>query len=67
VFVRDALVAKVPPDLIDALIHTYKQALEVELKRDPQIEVLLKLVVIGRKGACGCAAIERLKYWCLDL
>ena len=42
---RDALVAEVLAELVDPLEAADDQPLEVELGRDPQVEVLVELVV----------------------
>ncbi len=44
VLVRDALVAEVLADLVDALEPSDDQALQVELGRDPQVEIGVELV-----------------------
>ena len=44
VLVRDALVAEVLADLVDALEAADDQALQVELGRDPEVEVPLEVV-----------------------
>ena len=48
---RDALVAKVLAELVDALEPADDQALEVQLGRDPEVEVRVELVVSGSRTA----------------
>ena len=43
-------VAEVAPDLIDAVKAADDQPLEIKLKGDAQVEVLVQLVVMGDKG-----------------
>ena len=64
---RDALVAKVLPDLVHALEAAHDQALEVELGRDAQVEVRVELVVVGRERPREGAAVARLQDRRLDL
>ena len=45
----DAFVAEVPADLVDALQAAHQQPLEVQLQRDPQLEVGIERVVMGRE------------------
>jgi len=54
-------VAKVAPYLIDGIVHPDQQPLEIQLKADPQVEVLVKLVVVGDKRPGRRPAIERLQ------
>ena len=57
----DALVAEIAPDLVDPVQTAHHQPLEVELEADAQVEVLVKLVVVGDEGL-GCrAAVDRLQ------
>ncbi len=63
----DALVAEVAPDLVDALEAAHQQALEIQLERDAQVQVLLELVVVGDERARRRAAVERLQDGRLDL
>ncbi len=63
----DALVAEVPRDLVDALQPADDQPLEVELRRDAQIQVAVQRVVMRHEGARGGAAVQRLQDRCLDL
>ena len=48
---RDAFVAEVLADLVDALEPADDQALEVQLGRDPQVERLVELVVVASRTA----------------
>ena len=51
VLVRDALVAEVLAELVDPLEPADDQPLEVELGRDPQVEVAVELVVVRDERA----------------
>ncbi len=64
---RDALVAEVLAELVDALEPADDQALEIELRRDAEIEVALELVVVRHEGACERSAVARLQHRRLDL
>ena len=64
---RDALVAEVLADLVDALEAADDQALEVELGGDPQVERLVELVVVRRERPRERAAVARLQDRRLDL
>ena len=64
---RDALVAEVLADLVDALEPADDEALEVELGRDPEVEVRVELVVMRDERACERAAVARLQDRRLDL
>ena len=67
VLVRDALVAEVLAQLVDAVDAADDQPLEVELGGDPQVEVAVELVVVGGEGTGECATVERLQDRRLDL
>ena len=67
VLVRDALVAEVLAELVDAVDAADDQPLEVELGRDPQVEVAVERVVVGGEGPRQGAAVERLQDRRLDL
>ena len=67
VFETDAFVAEVTPDFIDAVVAAGDQPFEIELEADAQIEILVQLVVVGHKGSCSCAAVERLQDGGFDL
>ena len=58
---RDALVAEVLADLVDALEPSHDQPLEVQLGGHAQVERAVELVVVRREGACARAAVERLQ------
>ena len=64
---RDALVAEVLADLVDALEAADDQPLEVELGRDAQVQLLVELVVVGGEGSCEGSAVTRLQDRRLDL
>ena len=63
----DPLVAKVAADLVHAIVHPHQQALQVELKADPQVQILVQLVVVGHKRPRRRAAINGLEDRRLDL
>ena len=65
--VRDALVAKVLAELVDALETTDDAPLEVELGRDSQIEVDVELVVMSNERARKGTAVARLQHRGLNL
>ena len=67
VLVRDALVTEVLADLVDALEPADDQPLQVELGRDPEIEVLLEVVPVRDERRREGAAVARLQDRCLDL
>ena len=64
---RQALVAKVLAELVDALEPADDAALEVELGRDPQVQRAVQRVVVRRERARQRAAVERLQDRRLDL
>ena len=64
---REALVAEVLAELVDALEAADDRALEVELGRDPQVEVAVERVVVGHERAAPRAAVDRLEDRRLDL
>jgi hypothetical protein len=64
---RDALVAEVLAELVDALEAADDQALEVELGGDPQEQRAVELVVVRRERARERAAVDRLEHRRLDL
>jgi len=63
----DALVAEVLAELVYALEAAHEQALEIQLCGDPQVEVAIELVVVGRERPRQGAAVERLQHGGLDL
>ena len=67
VLVRHALVTEVPAQLVDALEPADDQPLEVELGRDPQVEVLVELVRARDERVGERAAVARLEDRRLDL
>ena len=64
---RDALVAEVLAELVDAVDAADDAALQVELGRDPQVEVAVEGVVVGGERPRQRAAVERLEHRGLDL
>ncbi len=64
---RDALVAEVLAELVDAFQTTDDAALEVELGGDPQVEGAVQRIVVGGEGPRQGAAVDRLQDWGLDL
>ena len=64
---REPLVAEVLADLVDPLEPPDDAALEVELGRDPQVEVAIEGVVVGDERPRRGAAVERLEDRRLDL
>ena len=67
VLVGDPLVAEVLADLVDLLEPADDQPLEVELRRDPQVEIGVELVVVGHERARERAAVPGLEHRRLDL
>ncbi len=67
VLVGDALVAKILAQLVDALEPADDEALEVELGRDPQVEVGAELVRVRDERPGESAAVARLQHRRLDL
>ena len=63
----DPLVAEVPADLVDALEAADQQALQVQLQRDPQVQVDVQHVVVGDERLRHRAAGDRLQHRGLDL
>ena len=63
----DALVAEHPPDLEHPLQPADDEPLEVQLQRDPQVEVDVQGVVVGDERAGRRAALDRLQHRALDL
>ena len=64
---REALVAEVLAELVDALEAADDQALEVQLGGDAQVQVAVERVVVGGEGARQRAAVQRLQDGRLDL
>ena len=67
VFARQPLVAEVTVDLVDALDPADDQTLQVEFRRDPQVEVEPERVVVRAKGLGQRAAQDRVHHRRLDL
>ena len=64
---RDALIAEVLAQLVDPVDAADDAALQVELGRDPQVEVAVERVVVGGERPRQRAAVERLQHRRLDL
>ena len=67
VLVRDPLVAEVLAELVDLVDSANHQALQVELGRDPQVEVAVERVVVGDEWPGERAPVERLEHGRLHL
>jgi hypothetical protein len=67
VLVRDPLVAEVLAELVHPLQTPDDQSLQVELRRDPQVEVAVERIVVGREGTRQRPAVEGLEDRRLDL
>jgi len=65
--VRDPLVAEVLTELVDAFEPADDQALEVQLGRDPEVEVGVELVVVRDERLGEGAAVTWLQHRRLDL
>ena len=59
---RDALIAKVAIDLIDAVQTADRQPLQVEFRRNAQVEIEVERVVVGSKWARHGAASDGLHH-----
>ncbi len=57
----DILVSEVLCDLKDLLKAADDQALEVELRRNPEVELLVEEVVVGGERPGVCATVYRLQ------
>jgi hypothetical protein len=66
-FNRNAFITKDTPYLVDSVEAAYHQSLEVELQSNSQIEVFIKGVVMGDKGARQCSTGMGLKHRSLYL
>jgi hypothetical protein len=64
---RDPLVAEILAELVHALHTAHDQALEIQLGRDPQVQLALERVVASGEGSRQRAAVERLQDRRLDL
>ncbi len=60
------LVAKIAIDLIDALESAHHQTLEIQLRRDAQVEIHIERVVVRDEGTGHRAAVKRLHHGRLD-
>ncbi len=58
----EAFVAEVAIDLVDALQAAHHQALQIQLRRDAQVQIDIERVVMRDEGARRGAAIERLHH-----
>ena len=67
VFGGDALVAKIAIYLEHLFEAAHHQALEVQLRSDPQVHVESKGMVVGTEGAGDGASGQALHHWRLDL
>ena len=59
---RDALIAKVAIDLIDAIQTADRQPLQVEFRRNAQVEIEIERVVVGSEWASHGAAGDGLHH-----
>ncbi len=59
---RDALIAEIATDLVDPLKTAGDEPFQVQLVRDAQVQLLLELVVEGRKRPGCCAPVDRLQH-----
>jgi hypothetical protein len=64
---RDALVAETPVDLEHALEAAHQQALEVQLRRDAQVHLLVQRVVVRDERLGVGAARDRVEHGRLHL
>ncbi len=64
---RDAFVPEVLAELVDALDPADDEPLQVELRRDPQVQVAVEVVVVRNEGPRQRAAVDRLEDGRLDL
>src|SRR6516162_6059587 len=62
----NTFVAEVTIDLVDAVESTHNQALQVKLRRDAEIEVQIKGVVVSYEGPGHGAAGQRLHHGGFD-
>src|SRR5437868_5171872 len=63
-FTGDALIAKITIDLIDAVEASDQQALQIQLRGDPQVEVEIESVVVGDERACRGSTGDGLHHRC---
>src|SRR4051794_31437065 len=66
-FERDSLVAEVLADLVDLLEPADDQPLEVELRRNAEVAILVEGVVVRDERLRECAAVAWLQDGCLHL
>ena len=64
---RDPLVPEIAVDLVHALEPADDEPLEVELRRDPEVQVHVERVVVRLERPRNGAARDRLHHRCLDL
>ncbi len=64
---RNTLVSEVLADLVDPLETTDDQPLQVELRRNSEVEVAPQLVVMGHERTRRGSPVERLQHGSLDL
>ena len=62
----ESFVAEVAVDFVDAVEAADHQALQVEFRRDAQVEIDVEGVVVGDEGTRRGAAIERLHHGRFD-
>mmetsp|Transcript_14884 Transcript_14884/g.42339 ORF Transcript_14884/g.42339 Transcript_14884/m.42339 type:complete len:212 (-) Transcript_14884:492-1127(-) len=63
----DLLVAELLTNLVYAVEATHHQLLEEQLRRDPQVQVLLEVVVVRHERLSGGAARDGIHHGCLHL
>ena len=63
---RDALIAEVAVDLVHALQAADDQALQVQLRRDAQVQIDVERVVMRDEGPRRGAAVQRLHHGRFD-
>ena len=59
---RDPLIAEIAVDLVDALQAAHHQALQIQFRRDPQIQIDVERVVMRPERARRRAAVKRLEH-----
>ena len=59
---RDAFVAEIAIDLVDALQAAHHQALQIQLRRDAQIQIDIERVVVRDERPRRRAAVEGLQH-----
>ena len=58
---RHAFIAEVAADFVHALVHAHQQALQIQLERDAQIQILIELIVMRDERSGRRAAVQRLQ------